>query len=134
MLPPDDRYLFGRVVATDASVGGFPGVLIYVYRQRSDHKAQVPDLSSEDLLVPPMATNRLPWSKGYFETVERRSLSPSDKRSQHCFRDTRGWFFDEYGKRLPGPVGLVGSWGLGSFRTIDDNVSKALGIPLSPEE
>ncbi len=134
MLPPDGRYLFGRVVATDTTIGGFPGVLIYVYRQRSDRKDQVPNLTSDDLLVAPMGTNRLPWSRGYFETVEKRGLGPSDKLSQHCFRDSRGWFFDEYGSRLPEPIGIVGSWGMGSFRTVDDNISKALGIPLSPEE
>jgi len=81
-----------------------------------------------------MMTNKRPWTMGYFKHVENRPLSVMDRLPQHCFKDTRGWYFDQVGTRLAGPVEPVGSWGLHSFRTIDDEISKALGIPLSPEE
>lgn len=138
MLPPDGRYLFGRVVSVDANPLGAGGaILIYVYESRSENKQAIPDLSPEHLLVPPMMTNQLPWSKGYLEFVEHHSLSKEDTLDVHCFE--RSWtspkqYFNEHGVRLSGPVGFVGSWGLESFRTIDDKVSKALGIPLAPDE
>jgi immunity protein 26 of polymorphic toxin system len=133
MLPPDGRYLFGRVISTDsAGPMGVGCVLVYIYAIRSDTKNVVPDLLRGQLLVPPLMTNKLPWSKGYFEHVEHRTLTPMDRLPQHCFRDTRDWYFDEHGNRLDEPTSPVGSWGLDSFRTIDDEVSRALGIPLAP--
>jgi len=65
--------------------------------------------------------------------VTNRPLSTGDRLDQHCFKDTRGWYFDEARNRLESPVPPVGQWGLHSYRTIDDENSKALGIPLSEE-
>lgn len=146
MLPPDAprRFLYGRVIATDATSGPMKDcILIYIYRARSPDVVgpyrdatqlrPVPELFRGQLLVPPMMTNKLPWTKGYFAFVEHRPLTPMDRLPQHCFRDTRGWYYDEYSNRLPGPVVPVGGFGLESYRTIDDEVSKALGIPLAPD-
>ncbi len=49
----------------------------------------------------------------------------------HCFSDeaVTGAFFDEMSNRISKPVGPVGEYGLQSFRTIDDIVSDAVGIP-----
>lgn len=130
-------FYYGRVISTDANPLGVGGAfLIYIYRCHAADKLPVPDLSSGQLLVPPMMTNKLPWSKGYFEFAESRPLTSADKLPRHVFRDTRGWFFDESGNRLSGPAGgeAVGQWGLHSFRTIDDEVSKALGIPASLDD
>jgi hypothetical protein len=66
-------------------------------------------------------------------------LEPGDVLEQHCFRTFRGRhfdlpvYYDDANHELPGPVEPVGSWGLDSFRTIDDKVSDALGIPRVPE-
>lgn len=129
---PDHGYLYGRVVSVEANplgVGG--GVLIYIYGARSQDKEAVPDLRLTQLLVPPVITNNLPWMKGYFEFVEKRPLVPEDRLQQHCFQDVRGWYFDERGRRLSRPFQPVGQWGLHSYRTIDDEIAKALGIPLA---
>jgi hypothetical protein len=135
MQPPDGQFLFGRVLSTDsAGPMGVGCVLIYVYRNRSATKSPTPQLLPGQLLIPPMMTNKQPWTKGYFEHVGNRPLEATDRLRQHCFKDTRGWYFDEHGTRLSTAVDPVGSWGLDSFRTIDDKVSRALGIPLAPEE
>jgi hypothetical protein len=133
--PPDGQFLYGRVVSVDARPLGVPGaILIYIYRARSHAKTDVPELRVAQLLVPPLITNRRPWTMGYFELVEERPLTSRDRLPQHCFGDDRGWYFDEVGNRLDGPAEPVGEWGLHSFRTIDDEISRALGIPLAPEE
>lgn len=134
MLLPDERFLFGRVIAVDANplgIGG--GILIYIYKERSQSKAPIPKMTVSSLLVPPIITNKQPWSKGFFETIGNVPIAEKDRLDVHCFRDSRGWYFNEQGARLPAKSEPVGEWGLHSFRTIDDAVSIALGIPLSPE-
>jgi hypothetical protein len=134
LQPAARTYLFGRVIVTGANAGGFPNSnLIYIYRHRACVKAPVPVLHLTELLTPPMMTNRLPWSRGYFELVERRTLLPGDRYAKHTFSDERGRLFDETGRRLRRASGPVGDWGLQSYRTIDDVVSEALGIPLAEE-
>jgi hypothetical protein len=65
--PNDGRFLFGRVIDADAVIGPMAGcILIYVYRVRS-HAKELPDwaeLAPGNLLLAPMMTNRLPWSRG----------------------------------------------------------------------
>lgn len=137
----EEPFLFGRVISTDAkwtlAEGAGPAVLIYIFRDRSIDKA-VPDraaLRPERLLVSPIMTNQLPWSRGYFETVANIPLTPEDVLSQHCFLSaSRGRYFDEHGAELPGPIEPVGDHGLHSFRTIDDQISDALGVPRAPED
>jgi hypothetical protein len=134
MHPPDGMFLFGRVISTQANPLGVGGaLLIYIYQQRAATKAAPTELLHSQLLVAPIITNKLPWAKGYFEFVESRPLGPSDRLPRHSFRDSRGWYFDEFGNRLQGAIEPVGQWGLHSFRTIDDEISKALGLPLSTE-
>ena len=76
MQLPDDRYLFGRVIGADLDPprAPMPGAyLIYVYRHRSTSK--VPDwaaLQADRLLLPPVFINRMPWTRGYFETVDNQ--------------------------------------------------------------
>jgi hypothetical protein len=91
-------------------------------------------LSCHELLVAPIVTNRLPWSKGYFETIDSRLLDSTDVLPVNCFLSTsRGLYFDEGGNRLPGPVEPVGDYALDSYKTIDDSVSDALGFPRAPD-
>lgn len=69
-LPPDDLFLYGRVISTEAKIGAMEGcILIYIYNVRSTTKLPIPQLSPTKLLLPPIMTNRLPWRRGYFETI-----------------------------------------------------------------
>jgi hypothetical protein len=126
-------FLFGRVVSIDANplgVGG--GILIYIYRANSSCKTSVPTLDRNCLVIPPVITNKLPWSRGYFEHMQARPLTPGDVLSQHRFWDPlRGVYRNEQGNVVPDPAEQCSTWGLHSFRTIDDELSKALGLPLA---
>jgi hypothetical protein len=142
MQLPDESYLSGRVITPAArwtkAEGAGPAVLIYIYRARSDSK-DVPlreELRPDRLLVSPIMTNRLPWSRGYFETIATIPLDVDDVLRQHCFSDASvtGKYFDEMSNEVAGPVEPVGDYGLHSFRTIDDQVSDAVGIPRVPED
>lgn len=137
MQLPDERYQFGRVITTEALIGPMKDViLIYIYRPRSDLKelSERSELSPDRLLVSPIMTNRLPWSKGYFETITHSSLEPGDVLPRHCFLSSaQGRYFDEKGEELAGPIEPVGDWGLHSYRTIDDQISDALGFERVPD-
>ncbi len=135
MRPPDGQYLYGRVIDTNAKpfTVDFRAVLIYIYRARSSVMTPVPELLRGQLLIPPKMTNRLPWSRGYFQHLENRPLSAMDRLPQHCFKDSLGGYRDQAGNAVPGPVEPVGLFALSSYRTIDDAISEALGIPLAPD-
>jgi hypothetical protein len=130
----DGEYGFGRVISTTADAGFFADCnLIYIYRCFSDTRDVVPSLKKDGQLLPPLMTNRLPWSRGYFETVANVPLTKDEALPQHCFKDIRGRYFDEHRRLLRRRSEPCGDAGLHSFRTIDDAVSKALGIPLAPD-
>jgi hypothetical protein len=146
----DNEFIFGRVIRTDAKIGAevrtraggylMEGcILIYIYNAFSSEKDQIPVLDKNNLLIPPVMTNRLGWSRGYFEVVAHRDLTDEDIRHPHCFyrpgpvsRPEIRRYYDEYDHELPGPVEPCGLYGLASFRVIDDELSDALGIPRVP--
>src|SRR5262245_18287750 len=134
LRPRSLPYLFGRIIRIDARIGSIVGILACIYKVVSPRRVPVPPLRRDELLIPPLIINRLPWSQGYFETVERLVLTPWDVLPVHCFQDffTKN-YFDEYGLILSAAVPPVGSYGLNSFRTIDDDISDALGIPRVPD-
>lgn len=138
---PDGTYIFGKVVSTNAkwtlAVGADPAILIYLFRERSVTKA-MPDPSAlrpDRLLVSPIMTNRLPWTRGYFETLENVELTAYDLLPRHCFLSaSRGKYFDENGKELEGAIEPVGDYALHSFGSIDEEISDALGLPSAPDD
>jgi hypothetical protein len=142
MQIPDGRYLFGRVILFEPPRETAPGpncTLIYIYSTLE--KVCVPDYSlmtPERLLLAPLWTNRKGWSVGVFKTVDHLPLKPSDLLAQHCFLDPTSWhgvrYLDEQGRTLPRRYDPCGSWGLGSYLFVDDEVSRALGIPLASDE
>lgn len=137
--PVGREYLFGRVIDVDAHVltPEMKAILMYIHYAWSASKREVPPLSRDRLLIPPVMINRLGWSRGFMETVEHRPLGAGEIFPSHCFvyeRPAGPRYFDERGHELPGPSGPVGLAALSSYRSLDDKISRALGIPLSPEE
>jgi len=126
-------YLFGRTISTVAKLGSIDRLnLIYIYNALSNYKTQIPNLDKIFLLVPPIITNNLPWTRGYFEVIKNLPLSKDDVLEQHCFRSyTSGYYYDEQTNRLDKEYKPCGVFGLDSFMTIDYHVSKALGLDLS---
>ena len=131
-LMPDGLFRYGRVIRTDAVMGGMPGcLLVYLFDATSKNKHVVPVLDKECLLLPPAATNSLGWRRGYIETVVRAPLEPEQVLPQHCFRvlgPFEGCTVDEYGREVPAIEGECGTWALKSYAGLDKLLSKRLGF------
>jgi hypothetical protein len=138
MKVPDGRFLFGRVVRTDADCFGPRCILIYVFRYLSEKPVPPARLLVSDLLIPPETINRLGWSRGYLMTVDHRPFEDGERMAVHYFKQRRNGevrYLDEDRQPLgePPPGTMVGWFGLGNYRILDDAVSGALGIPLAPD-
>jgi hypothetical protein len=137
---PNDDYYFGRVISdqarwTIAKDANF-AFLVYFYggASRTRELPQSGTSRPGNLLVPPLMINRLPWSRGYFATVGNVPLQDSDILPVHCFHDlTRNVYRDENGEILAGPVKPTGIYGLNSYGSVDDALSRILGFPLASE-
>jgi hypothetical protein len=131
----EGEYMFGRVIRTDAMIHSMEDcILIYIYNDVSKDKNNIPKLDKNNLLIPPIMTNKRPWTMGYFETIDHKPLIEVDVLQPHCFRDpTFGKYYDEYNNELPSKIKPCGMQALHSYRTIDDEISDALGIPLAPD-
>ena len=138
--PTNKPFYFGRVIETsaDASLGPI-GNLLYLYNSCSEKKDSIPNLLRENLLIPPLITNKLPWSMGYFETVANRPLLETEKFQRHYFKSKnpylngKDYFYDEFSAEIPGskvgsPLGKYGQIGIIS---ISVDVSRALNIPIN---
>ncbi len=132
LKPKGFDYYFGRTMSIDANCGfGQGAVLIYIYNIKSKDKNIIPVLNKNKLLLSPLFTNYLPWSKGYFETIGNRSLTVEDTFTQHCFKHPeKDIYYNEFGDKLDKEYLPVGFYGLSSYKSIDDKISKVLGIPL----
>jgi len=139
MQLPAGMYLFGRVIVAEPPPEVAPGPmcnLIYIYNWKS--LAPNPDYSQlqcNRLLISPVWTNRLGWTRGYFQHIENKPLGETDLLTGHCFFDAaRRRYVDQSGKPVKERVEPCGIWALVSYRWIDDHVSDAVGLPRVPEQ
>lgn len=126
---PDALFRYGRVIMTNARVGAFPKcILIYLYERPSADKLTIPELDKHELLLPPIATNLQPWTRGYFETIRHEQLTQQDRFAVHCFYSPmRDEYSNEFGELLAERNEPCGLCALASYVSIDLRVSGALG-------
>lgn len=139
----EKNYYFGRVIYEKITFGGLmikgheiPGwpncVFAYIYAISSMDLYNIPELSKDDLLIAPFATNHQGWLRGYFMTVGNRPIGEDDFLKKYCFYDSaRDCYRDIEGKLLKERFDPCGHYALDSYRTIDDSISEALGVDFS---
>jgi hypothetical protein len=137
MNPPDrGGFLWGRVVRTDADagLGGRRSNLLYIYDVRtSDREVPWGHLSPDRLLIAPVLVNNTPWRRGIVETVAVRPMAQGDVLSEHLFNDPwREVVYNEYGDVVDSIGVPLRERGLGSYRTLDDEIADALGLERAP--
>ena len=131
----DPEFIFGRVIDCNTNIGNFDDVImLYIYDARSTCATEIPTLRRDKLLIPPVGTNRQGWLKGYYETVAHVPLTKRDVLKQHCFArlspldDRVIGYCDEKSNRLRKRVEPCRSNGLSSYSSIDEEISRALGL------
>jgi hypothetical protein len=105
-------------------------VLIYVYNLIRDEPIPPAVLLRTELLIRPEILTRKPWSQGYFQNLRRCELSPEDAFPRHCF-EFGGRYWDEFSRPVASRFDPCGTAGVGNVSTLDDAISRALGIPLA---
>lgn len=130
----ENRFLFGRI----ARVLPEPTYLVYVYRDEASSADEIPDLSIDRLLIPPRIVNRLGFSRGFMRVIANRPLKRNNAYPAHSFRLNsfrgRSSYQDEDGHPLTEPTGCIVDKAYGNYRTLDDEISRALGLSLAPNE
>lgn len=132
-------FLYGAVIAAniDFPKAPTPGSnLIYIYSIVTDDVyLNLPALRPKNLLLPPIWTNRMAWTKGYFQNIGTIELNRETTLSRYCFHNSlRKAYVDVFDKVIRTRIEPCGTWSLSSYRRIDDLVSDALGIERAPEE
>ncbi len=130
------NYYFGRVIKTDAIAGGFPNSLVlYFYNNAVSDYTHIPELRKEELLVPPLMTNRQGWLKGFFKTIANKPLREKDQFIPNIFEDVLFQCYkDEYGNKIEKKENReYGLYGLGGIAGIDILLSHALGLKSDEE-
>lgn len=119
-----------RVESRDGFVNGMN--LIYIYNRRSPDRSLPDDLDAAPLLIPPVVVNRLPWSRGYFETIGNLPVTRRERELSFGFRDfLHKRFVDVSGAPLAGEPACWTDYGLAGYALVGELVHRA---GLSPEE
>lgn len=134
---PGKGLVVGLVVKTDACSEvihseeqrkkAFRAVLLHVFQDV--HAAENRDLmlrsvARENLLIPPLMTNRLGWKHGIFKNFARIENVCEQMLEVYCFR-SGSRFYDENGLRSVHSI-PCGSLGLHSYLSVEDEILQAL--------
>lgn len=122
---------FGRVIRTDARMEPWRDLLvIYIYNVFAPDVEPIPVLKRDKLLVPPLLLFRQSlWTKGYFQTVQRKPLETQDVLKVHCFRDeVNRCYVDEYERRLKRRTSPCALHAVGNEYAVEADVCHALGL------
>ncbi|MGB4762207.1 MAG: hypothetical protein WBP12_02510 [Candidatus Saccharimonas sp.] len=125
-------FLVGRLLSTDAfwSVGQSGANMVQIFNTVFNSREEAFRGRVENLLIAPVLTNNLPWSKGYFQALpeEATTTFATPHMNYHFFHAQTAAYYDHTGRVVPHPEQPVGEFLLDSYLTIDDKVSDALGI------
>jgi hypothetical protein len=133
--PPKMKFYYGIVANSNANLFHVDGILhLQFFDFSTDDYGSISDkLHDSKLLFPPVLTNRLGWSKGYFKTIGNISIENFKTIKEASFYYYNGEIFDDNSNQLSQPYSLetTGSFAVTSYLNIDNLISLRLGIPLA---
>ncbi|MBG0831638.1 hypothetical protein HS041_28310 [Planomonospora sp. ID67723] len=134
-------YFFGRVISPSMPEDHpltSSACLIYIYAfENSEKRIDLQSIDVRSFLIPPLFTNRRPWTMGYFQVLENIPLTQRDVLEKHCFWDVPfDRYVDEMGCLVEKKIEPCGSFGLASYYGISEEIGEALGLPViaGPED
>jgi hypothetical protein len=127
-----NSYFFGRV-GDIYNPGKHQLYVVYVYNNSSSSINIIPELDKNFLLVKPCIINRLGFSRGYLKVVD--NLPIDDKNGFPILSYTDGrYYYNSLNYKIRKPQGFIVKLSFGNYRTLDDEISNKIGIPLAPDE
>ena len=125
-------YLFGRIGGI-YNPGKYQLYVVYVYANSSNSIGKIPILDKNLLLVKPCIINRLGFSRGYMKVVNNLPIDDENGFPIITYTDGKS-FFDSNDNKIKRPQGYIVKLSFGNYRTLDDKISKEIGIPLAPND
>ena len=128
--PLQNVYYYGKVIQTqiksrDSLVNGMN--LIFVYDKSTDNKNIPDNLSDCDFLISPVIINKLPWSRGYFETISNLCVTERERKMPFGFWNTlRKTFVNAEGITLTFKPQYWSDYGLASYAVVGEKIQAAL--------
>lgn len=109
--------------------------LVFIYDRRMEGRTIPGDLNAASLLIPPVIINRLPWFRGYFETIGNQPVTEEERGRSFGFWDVpRKRFVDVSGKPLAEKPLCWSDYGLADYALVGTLVQRALKAQrLAPE-
>lgn len=128
--PLMNMYYYGKVIQTqiqsiDSLVNGMN--LIFLYDKRATDHSILEDLSDAGFLIPPVIINKLPWSRGYFETIGSVPVTERDRSMSYGFWSfLKKRFVDVQGMPLANQPQYWSDYGLASYAIVGGKIQAAL--------
>lgn len=128
--PFTNVYYYGKVIQThiksrDSCVNGMN--LVFIYDKCADAQIVPNDLSDRDFLISPTIINKLPWSRGYFETIGHTPVTEHERNMSYGFWSYQKQIFvDVEGIPLAYKPQYWSDYGLASYAVIGEKIQIAL--------
>ncbi|MCW5766932.1 MAG: hypothetical protein KIT68_13265 [Phycisphaeraceae bacterium] len=127
------RWVVGRVVRRDLQRPTVRPILVYFYKVAVPEPAAIRTPILPDLLVPPtLLLDASLWHDGLARTVFNAPMLPEELLPRHVFKTLfdPGWIDEEFKPTTPpGPGDVASRYSFPFVGAVDDDLSKALGIP-----
>lgn len=126
-------YYYGKVIqvyvqSRDSCVNGMN--LIFIYDKCADDKSIPSNLDQCSFLIPPIIINKLPWSRGYFETIGNVPVTDQEKAMPFGFWSfQKKMFVDVNGNPLTYKPQCWSDYGLASYAVVGEKIQAALKAP-----
>ena len=133
--PLHNVYYYGKVIQTqirsrNSCVNGMN--LIFIYDESSDTKDIPDDLSHCNFLISPVIINKLPWSRGYFETIGNICVTEYERKIPFGFWNFQSkTFVNAEGVPLTYKPKYWSDYGLASYAVVGEKIQDALNIKRS---
>lgn len=124
----EQKFLVGQVVISELKSSSellHGATVVHIFNKVINNLEEIPHFETKDLIIPPQIINKLGWARGYFLTVENRSLN-EELNDDYGFKRFENSYFDAFGKALAKEPKICGTYALGNYLTIEDKINYIL--------
>ena len=129
LQPKKDSYMFGKIIRAklnmENAVGMNGGTIVHIYKGIYNSYEEIPDLTSQKLLLPPQIIINNAWTRGFFMNVGNSEITDEDiPQSYGFYHDFWNKSFDIDGHELAGKPEVCGSLSISNYMVIQARLNK----------